>query len=226
MQAVAVGLLAAGAFCFLALFLIGMARSLFDPIVMMGPLPDGPVRIPEPVRAELALRLLTGILTPMFCGAAVAWRLRDQAWLGAAATAGVLLALIYYLGSQLLGARLGIPVRVLPWAMFAGSLMFSLMSGLLAIGGGALARRLASNDERGRSTDGVLRGKAAIAEYWTIGLTAQPPLRFELIEVFRGAGMVCVLYRNVSRNRRVIEWFRFDDAGSVSHAAGIYAEPG
>ena len=79
--------------------------------------------------------------------------------------------------------------------------------------------------ERGRSPDGVLRGKAAIAEYWKIGLAAQPPLRFVLIEVFRGAGMICLLYRNVTRNRRVIEWFRFDEAGLVSHAAGIYGEP-
>ena len=80
--------------------------------------------------------------------------------------------------------------------------------------------------QRGFSPDGVLRGKAVIAEYWKIGLAAQPPLRFELIEVFRGAGMICLLYRSVTRNRRVIEWFRFDQAGLVSHAAGIYGEPG
>jgi SnoaL-like domain len=79
--------------------------------------------------------------------------------------------------------------------------------------------------DRGKSPDGVLRGKAAIAEYWQIGLAAQPPLRFELIEVFRGAGMICLLYRSVTRNRRVIEWFRFDEAGLVSQAAGIYGEP-
>ena len=80
--------------------------------------------------------------------------------------------------------------------------------------------------ERGKSADGVLRGKVAIADYWKIGLAAQPPLRFELIEVFRGAEMICLLYRSVTRNRRVIEWFRFDDAGLVTHAAGIYGEPG
>ena len=72
----------------------------------------------------------------------------------------------------------------------------------------------------------MLHGKAAIAEYWSIGLAAQPPLRFELIEVFRGVGMIGLLYRSVTRNRRVIEWFRFDEAGLVSHAAGIYGEPG
>ena len=79
--------------------------------------------------------------------------------------------------------------------------------------------------ERGKSPDGVLRGKAAIAEYWKIGLAAQPPLHFALIEIFRGAGMIGLLYRSVTRNRRVIEWLRFDAAGLVSHAAGIYGEP-
>lgn len=80
--------------------------------------------------------------------------------------------------------------------------------------------------QRGFSPDGVLRGKASIADYWRVGLAARPPLRFELIEVFRGAGMICLLYRSVTRNQRVIEWFRFDAAGLVSHAAGIYGEPG
>jgi SnoaL-like domain len=79
--------------------------------------------------------------------------------------------------------------------------------------------------QRGFSPDGVLRGKAVIAEYWKIGLAAQPPLWFELIEVFRGSGMICLLYRSVTRNRRVIEWLRFDETGLVSHAAAIYGEP-
>ena len=50
-----------------------------------------------------------------------------------------------------------------------------------------------------------MRGKVAITDSWKIGLAAQPPLRFELIEVFLGAGMICLLYRSVTRNRRVIE---------------------
>lgn len=50
-----------------------------------------------------------------------------------------------------------------------------------------------------------MRGKVAITDYRKIGLAARPPLCFELIEVFRGAGMICLLYRSVTRNRRVIE---------------------
>ena len=55
-----------------------------------------------------------------------------------------------------------------------------------------------------------MRGEVAITDSWKIGLAAQPPLRFELIEVFRGAGMICLLYRSVTRNRRLT--FRIDMA--------------
>jgi hypothetical protein len=78
--------------------------------------------------------------------------------------------------------------------------------------------------ERGFSADGVLRGPERLRPYWRIGLDAKPPLRFELIEVFRSVDTLAILYRSASRRRRVIESLRFGSDGLIAHAAGLYGE--
>lgn len=77
--------------------------------------------------------------------------------------------------------------------------------------------------ERMKIPEGVLRGKEAIGKYWTIGLAAQPPLHFQLIDVFAGASSIALLYLSVTRQRRVIEWFQFDANGKVCRSASAYA---
>jgi SnoaL-like domain len=47
--------------------------------------------------------------------------------------------------------------------------------------------------ERKIDPSGVLRGKAAIREYWAIGLTAVPPIQFELIDVHVGVNSIGIL---------------------------------
>lgn len=64
--------------------------------------------------------------------------------------------------------------------------------------------------ERGLDPSGVLRGKPAVAAYWGGGLaSAQPPLRFELIDVYAGVDSVVIHYRSVGR-RLVMEVLIFD----------------
>ena len=64
--------------------------------------------------------------------------------------------------------------------------------------------------ERGLDPSGVLRGKSAVADYWRRGLeAAQPPLRFELINVYVGVDSVVLHYRSVGR-RLVVEVLTFD----------------
>lgn len=64
--------------------------------------------------------------------------------------------------------------------------------------------------ERGFSPDGVLRGKAAIRPYWGGGIaSANPPLVFELVDVYAGVNTVAIQYRSVGR-RIVIEVIEFD----------------
>ncbi len=71
---------------------------------------------------------------------------------------------------------------------------------------------------------GVLRGKAAIREYWRIGLAAVPPLEFELIDVHVGVNAIGILYRSIGR-RRVIEMLTFNEQREVVRGAGLYGGP-
>jgi SnoaL-like domain len=76
--------------------------------------------------------------------------------------------------------------------------------------------------ERMGVQSGHLAGKDAIRSYWVIGLSARPPLRFELIDVFSGMDVVAILYRNVTRDRLVIERLRFDENRRVIEAEALH----
>jgi hypothetical protein len=45
-------------------------------------------------------------------------------------------------------------------------------------------------------SDGVMRGKAALRDFWSRGLAAVPDLHFEIVGVYTGAGTVVINYRN------------------------------
>jgi len=78
--------------------------------------------------------------------------------------------------------------------------------------------------ERKKHTSGILRGKAAIRDYWAIGLAATPPLQFELIDVHVGVNTIGILYRSVGR-RRVIEILTFNEDKEVIRGSGLYGGP-
>ena len=67
---------------------------------------------------------------------------------------------------------------------------------------------------------GTLRGKAAIREYWARALAQRPDLRFELVNVFAGAGSVTVTYRGHRGLSAEVFWF--DAALKVVRAAAHY----
>ena len=45
-------------------------------------------------------------------------------------------------------------------------------------------------------SDGVIRGKAALRNYWREGLSRIPDLRFELLGIYVGVNTIVVNYRN------------------------------
>lgn len=45
---------------------------------------------------------------------------------------------------------------------------------------------------------GTLRGKEKIRAYWAIGLSTQPPLRFELINIFLDVCSITICYRRAN----------------------------
>lgn len=46
------------------------------------------------------------------------------------------------------------------------------------------------------SSAGVIRGKAALREYWTAALSQLPDLHFEVLGVYRGVSTLVINYRN------------------------------
>jgi RimJ/RimL family protein N-acetyltransferase len=71
-----------------------------------------------------------------------------------------------------------------------------------------------------RGSDGVLRGKAAIRDYWTTALRGLPDLHFEVIGTYAGVDTLVVNYRN-QRGGLVNEVLTFAD-GLVVHGRGTY----
>jgi hypothetical protein len=76
--------------------------------------------------------------------------------------------------------------------------------------------------ERMGEPSGVLKGKAAVRRYWAQGLAAQPPLRFELLDVLAGIRSITIYYRSVGR-RVVAEVLEFDARGEVVRGAAHWA---
>jgi hypothetical protein len=69
---------------------------------------------------------------------------------------------------------------------------------------------------------GRLNGKAAVRPYWARGISAQPPLHFELIDVLTGMNVIAIYYRNVTFGRTVIERLEFDQERRIVRGEAIY----
>ena len=73
-------------------------------------------------------------------------------------------------------------------------------------------------------SDGVLRGKAALRDYWAEGLRRIPDLHFTVLEVYAGVSALVINYRN-QRDARVSEVLIFDGP-LVTQGHGTYLGAG
>lgn len=71
-------------------------------------------------------------------------------------------------------------------------------------------------------TAGVVRGKAALREYWTRALAALPEVHFDVVAVYRGQSVLVINYRN-ERGRLVNEVLEFDGP-RVCRGHGTYLD--
>lgn len=78
--------------------------------------------------------------------------------------------------------------------------------------------------ERMKEPSGTLRGKDKVSAYWAIGLKAQPPLTFELLNVYAGVKSIAIHYRSVGR-RLATEVLEFDAACRVVRGNALYGPP-
>ena len=72
------------------------------------------------------------------------------------------------------------------------------------------------------SSDGVIRGKAALRGYWTEGLRRIPDLHFEVVATYIGINTLVINYRN-QRGGLVNEVLVFDGA-LVAEGHGTYLD--
>jgi ketosteroid isomerase-like protein len=74
-------------------------------------------------------------------------------------------------------------------------------------------------------SDGVLRGKAALRDYWAQGLHRIPDLHFTVLDVYVGVSAVVIHYRN-QKGARVSEVLIFDGPLVVQgHGTYLGADP-
>ena len=69
---------------------------------------------------------------------------------------------------------------------------------------------------------GVVRGKAALRDYWLTALRVPPDLHFEVVDVYRGESLLVINYRN-ERGGLVNEVLMFD-GDLVREGHGTYRE--
>lgn len=69
-------------------------------------------------------------------------------------------------------------------------------------------------------SSGTLKGKEAVASYWTKALQLHPNLHFELAATLVGIGSIVIYYHGVSGSSA--EVFHFNPAGKVTRAYAHY----
>jgi len=71
---------------------------------------------------------------------------------------------------------------------------------------------------------GKLKGKDAIRPYWTKGLAASPPLKFELERAFAGVDSITIAYRRTGPIRQAAEVLFFDKSRRVIRGVAHYGK--
>jgi ketosteroid isomerase-like protein len=73
-----------------------------------------------------------------------------------------------------------------------------------------------------RVGNGRVEGLAALRNYWSGALAAQPGLKFELLDVLTGHACLTVLYRN-HRGQTAAETFELQSDGKVVRSFACYS---
>jgi hypothetical protein len=77
--------------------------------------------------------------------------------------------------------------------------------------------------ERMKVESGILLSKDEIWPYWKAGLEAQPPLRFELLDLLVGVNSITIYYRRTS-GKTAAEVLIFNEQNKVIKGIAHYGE--
>ncbi|GJM31601.1 MAG: hypothetical protein DHS20C18_06020 [Saprospiraceae bacterium] len=70
---------------------------------------------------------------------------------------------------------------------------------------------------------GTLKGKEAIADYWSKALEKMPDLKFELYDVTKSVNSIALYYQSVM-NKRSIEVMFFNEEGLITKVIAHYTD--
>jgi hypothetical protein len=73
-----------------------------------------------------------------------------------------------------------------------------------------------------KNRDGVIRGKAALRDYFTRGLAAYPQLRFDLLDVLWGVETIVLCYANNVRGSKTAEVMQLTSDGKIQRVWANY----
>ena len=73
-----------------------------------------------------------------------------------------------------------------------------------------------------KNRDGVIRGKAAVRDYFVRGLQAYPEVHFELTDVLWGVETIVVCYGNNVRGSKTAEVMQLTPAGEIRRVWANY----
>lgn len=73
----------------------------------------------------------------------------------------------------------------------------------------------------GPNSPDSLKGKEAVRAYWTKGLQASPPIKFDLLDAAESINSIGLYYKS-SRGKRVMEVMHFNSSGKVHKAVVHY----
>ena len=71
------------------------------------------------------------------------------------------------------------------------------------------------------SSDGTLKGKSNVREYWGKALSKYTDLHFELLDFYFSVDSICLRYKAVA-NTTAVECLKFDSNGKVVSGIGHY----
>ena len=73
-------------------------------------------------------------------------------------------------------------------------------------------------------TYGRVVGKEAVREYWTIGLSRNKNLQFQMLDVLVGLNGLTIYYVNVSTKLKAVEVMLFNEEGKIQKAFVHHSE--
>lgn len=72
-------------------------------------------------------------------------------------------------------------------------------------------------------SNGIIEGKAAVRDYWKLGISRIPDLHFQLIDLLVGVQSLTIYYLNTATGKRSVENMFFTAEGKVTRAFVNYS---